>query len=210
MGKRWKQWQILFYWTPKSLWMVTTATKLRHLLIERKAMKPRQHIKKQRHHLLTEIHIVKIMVFSSSHVWMWELEKKAEHQGIDAFEQWCWRRLLRVPWTARRSNQLNLKEINPEYSLKGLILSWSSNTLATWCEASTHWKIPYCWKRLRAGGEGGVRGWDGWMVSPTQWAWVWANSGRQWRTRKPDMLQSMVLQRVRHNLVTEQKLTAWW
>ena len=100
----------------------------------------------------------------------WTIEK-AEHQRADALELWCWRRLLRVPWTARRSNQSILKEINPEYSLEGLM--WSSNTLATWCEEQTHWKRPWCWERLRAGGEAGERGWDGWMASSTQWTWVW-------------------------------------
>ena len=91
--------------------------------------------------------------------------------------QWQdWRRLLRVPWTARRSNQSTLKEINPEYSLKDW--GWSSNTLATWWEELTHWKRLWCWERLRVGGEGGDWGWDGWMASPTQWTWVWANSGR--------------------------------
>ena len=72
--------------------------------------------------------------------------------------------------------------------------NWSSNTLATWCIEPTHWKRPWCWERLKAGGEGNGRGWDGWMASPTQWTWVWANSGRQWRTGKPGMLQSMGLQ----------------
>ena len=71
--------------------------------------------------------------------------------------------------------------------------SWSSNTLATWCEELTHWKRPWCWERLRAG-EGDNRGWDGWMVSSTQWTWIWANSGRQWRTGKPGLLQDMTLQ----------------
>ena len=85
--------------------------------------------------------------------------KKAEHWRIDAFELWCWRRLLRVPWTARRSSQSILKEISPEYSLEGECWSWSSNTLATWCEELTHWKRPWCWERLKAG-EGDDRGWD--------------------------------------------------
>ena len=80
--------------------------------------------------------------------------KKAEHRRIDAFELWCWRRLLRVPWTDRRANQFFLKEINPEYSLEGLMLKLNSNTLATWCEELTYWKRPWCWERLRAGGEG--------------------------------------------------------
>ena len=83
--------------------------------------------------------------FSSGHVCMWELTiKKAEHQRIDAFELWLWRRLLRVPWTAKRSNQPLLKEINPEHSLKGLSWNWSSDTLATWCKELTLWKRPWC------------------------------------------------------------------
>ena len=103
--------------------------------------------------------------------------KKAEHWRIDAFELWCWRRLLRVPWTARRSNQSILKEISPGCSLEGLMLE--AETLATSCEELTHWKRPWCWERLGSGGEGDDRGWDGWVASPTQWACVWVNSGRE-------------------------------
>ena len=131
--------------------------------------------------------------------------KKAECQRIDAFQLWYCRQLLRVPWTARRSNQSLLKQINPEYPLEGLTLKLKLYYLATWCEEPTHWKRPGCWGRLRAGGEGSNRGWDGWMASSTQWTWVWANSGRQWSTGKPGMLQSMGLQRVRHDWVTEQQ-----
>ena len=83
------------------------------------------------------------------------------------FELRCWRRLLRVPWTAKRSNQSILKKINPEYSLEGLMLNWSFSTLATWCKEPTHWKRPWCWERLGAGGEGDDRGWDCWMASLT-------------------------------------------
>ena len=86
-----------------------------------------------------------------------------------------------------------------------LLQYWRSNTLATWWEEPTHWKRPWCWERLRAGEEGN-RGWAGWMASPTQWTWVWANSRRQWRTGKPTMLQSMRSQRLRHDRVTEQQL----
>ena len=96
--------------------------------------------------------------------------KKAEHRRNDAFELWCCRRLLRVPWTARRSNQSILKEISPECSLEGLMSwSWNSSTLAMWCEGLTHLKRPWCWERLKAGGEGDDREWDHWMASPTQW-----------------------------------------
>ena len=102
--------------------------------------------------LQTKICLVKAMVFP---VVMYGCEswtiKKAEGQRIDAFELWCWRRLLRVPWPARRSI---LKEVSLEYSLEGLMLHWSSYTLATWCEELTHWKRPWCWERLKAGGEG--------------------------------------------------------
>ena len=129
--------------------------------------------------------------------------KKAERQRIDAFELWCWRRLLRVPWTARRSNQSILKEISPGCSLAGLILKWNSSTLATWCEELTHFKRPWCWKRLKAGGEGDDAGWNGCIASSTQWTWVWVNSGSWWWPRRPGVLLFMGLQRVRHNWATE-------
>ena len=85
--------------------------------------------------------------------------------------------------------------------------SWSSNTLATWCEELTHWKRPSFWERLKAGGEEDNRGLDGWISSPTQRPWAWASSGSWWRTGKPGMLQSMRLQRVRDDWATE--LTNW-
>jgi len=135
---------------------------------------------------------------------MWQLDyKETECRRIDAFKLWCWRRLLRVPWTARRSNQSILKEISPEYSLEGLIWSWNSSTLATWCEELTHLKRPWCWERLRIGGEGDDRGWDGWMASLTQWTWVWVNSRSWWWTGRPGVLQFMGSQRVGHDWVTE-------
>ena len=158
---------------------------------------PRQHIKKQRHYFANKGPLVKAMV---STVVMYGCEswtiKKAERWRVDAFELWCWR-LLRVPWTARRSNQSTLKEISPEYSLEGLMLKRNSSTLATWCEELTHLKRPWCWARLKAGGEGDDRGWDGWMVSLTQWTWVWASSGSWWWTGRTGMLQSMGSQKVR-------------
>ena len=141
--------------------------------------------------------------------------KKAEHWRIDAVKLWCWRRVLRVTWTARRSNQEILKEIIPEYSLEGLMLRLKLQYVGhqvwrTECENFTfqwrsfHWKRPWCWERLKVGGERNDRGWDGWMSSPTQWTWVWANSRRQWRAGKPGVLQSMGSQRVGHDWATEQ------
>ena len=132
---------------------------------------------------------------------------------IDAFTLWCWRRLLRVPWTARRSNQSILKRSVLNVHWKDWCWSWNSNTLATSCEEWTHWKRPSCWERLGAGGEGDDRGWDGCMASLTRWTWVWVNSGSWWWTGKPDMLRLMGSQRVGHDWVTElnwtEKMMLW-
>ena len=103
--------------------------------------------------------------------------KKAECGRIDAFELWCWRRLLQVSWAASRSNQSILKEISPGCSLEGMMLKLKLHYLAKWCEELTHLKRPWCWERLKAGGEGDNRGWDTWVASPTQWTWVWAIPG---------------------------------
>ena len=115
---------------------------------------PRQHIKSRDITLPKNVHLVKAMVFP---VVIYGCEswtiKKAE-QKTDAFELWCWRRLLRVPWTARRSNQSILKEISSGCSLEGLMLNLKLQSFATWCEELTHLKRPWCWERLRAGGEG--------------------------------------------------------
>ena len=125
----------------------------RHLLLGTKVMTNLDSLLKSRGiTLLIKVHLVKVMVFL---VVMYGCEiwtiKKAERWSIDAFELWCWKRLLRVPGTSRRSNQSILKEIIPEYSLEGWYWSWNSNTSATWCEELTHWKRPWCWERLKAG-----------------------------------------------------------
>ena len=129
--------------------------------------------------------------------------KKAERRRTDAFELWCWRRLLRVSWTARRSNQSILKEISPGISLEGMILKLNSSTLATSCEELTHWKRLWCWEGLGAGGEGDDRGWDGWMASLTWWTWVWVNSRSWWWTGRSGVLRFMGSQRVRHDWATD-------
>ena len=129
--------------------------------------------------------------------------KKAEHQRIDAFELWCWRRLLRVPWTARRSNQSIRTEINPEYSMEGLKLKLKLQILATWCKELTPWKRPWCWEGLKAEGEGDNKEWDGWMASPTRWTWVWVNSGSWCWAGRPGVQQSTGSQRVGHDWGTE-------
>ena len=129
----------------------------------------------------------------------------SEHPRIDAFELWCWRRLLRVPWTTRRSNQSILRRSTLNIHWKDWCSSWSSNTLVTWCKEPSHWKRPWCWERLKSGRKGDDRRWDGWMVSLTQWTWIWASSGRWWRTGKPRVLQSKGSWRVRHDLMIEQQ-----
>ena len=177
----------------------------RCLLLGRKVMTNLDSILKSRDITLpTKVRLVKAMVFP---VVMYGCEswtvKKAECRKINAFELWCWRRLLRVPWTARRSNQSILKEISPACSSEGWMLKLDSSTLATSCEEVTQWKRPWCWEGLGTGGEGDDRGWDGWMASPTQWAWVWVNSGSVWWTGRPGVLRFMGLQRVGHDWATK-------
>ena len=129
--------------------------------------------------------------------------KKAECQRIDAFELWCWRRILRVPWTSRRSNQSILKEISPEYSLGGLMLKLKLQYFVYLMKEPTHWNRPWCWERLRAGGKGDGRRRDGGIASPMWRRWIWVSCGSWWWTGRPGMLQSMGLQRVGHDWMTK-------
>ena len=150
--------------------------------------------------LPTKVHLVKAMVFP---VVMYGCKswtvKKVERWKIDGFELWCWRRLLRVPGLQGDSTSPSWRRDVPGCSC------WSGNssTLATSCKELTHWKRPWCWEGLGAGGEGGNRGWDGWMASPTLWAWVGVNSGSLWWTGRPGVLWFMGLQRVGHDWETE-------
>ena len=145
---------------------------------------------------------------------MWELDHKENWRPKNwcfwENSKLCWRKLLSVSSTARRSNQSVLKEIVLHVHWKDWYWSWNFNTLDTWCEELTHWKRPWCCERLKAGGKeddrGGEeddRGWDGWMASPTRWTWVWVNSRSWWWTGRPGVLQSMGSQRVRHDWATE-------
>ena len=161
MRKQWKLWQTLFSWFPKSLQMVTCSLshEIKTLLLGRKAMTNLDSILKHKDITLpTKFHLAKAKVFP---VVMYGCEcrtiKKAERQRIDAFELWCCKRLLRVPWTARRSSQ-SIPVLSVHW--KDWCWSWNSNTLATWCEELTHWKRPCCWEKLKVG-EGDDRGWDG-------------------------------------------------
>ena len=143
------------------------------LLLGREAMINLDSIVKSRDiSLPTKVNKFKAMVFP---VVIYGCEswtiKKAECQRIDAFDLWCWRRLLRICWNAR-SNQSILKEIILNIHWKDWYWSWNSKTLTTGCKELTHWKWPWCWERLRAGREGDDRGWDAWMTSLTRWKWV--------------------------------------
>ena len=141
-------------------------------------------------------------------VWNWTT-KKSECRRIDAFELWCWRRLLRVPWTARRSNQSILKEINLEYSLERLMVRLKLRYFGHLMWRADSWKRPWCWERLKARGEGDDRGRDGWMASLTQSTWFWASSGWWWKTGKTGVLQSMGSQRAWCDWETEPGVWKW-
>ena len=166
--------KLLIFWVSKSLQMVTAAMKLRHLLLGRKVMTNLDSILKSRDITLpTKVRLVKAMVFL---VVMYGCErrtlKKAEHQRIDAFELWCWRKLLRVAWTARRSNQSILKEISPEYSLEGWMLKLKLQYFGHLMRRTDSLEKILMLGKIEAGGEGDDRGQDGWMASPTQWTLV--------------------------------------
>ena len=144
------------------------------LLLGRKVMTNLDSILKSRDITLpTNGCLVKAMVFPMVTYGCdsWTINK-AEHQRIDAFELWCWRRLLRVPWTARRSNQSILQEINLGISLEGMMLNLKLLYFGHVMWTVAYWRRPWCWEGVGAGGEGDNRGWDGWMASLTRWMWV--------------------------------------
>ena len=164
----------------------------------------REHIKKQRHYFANKGPSSQGYGFSSRHVWMWELDCKESWVP----KNWCFLNCFvgEDPWES-----LGLQDpTSPSLGRSVLGVhwedwcwSWNSNTLATWCKEQTHWKRPWCWQRLRAGGEEDNRRWDGWMASSPQWTWAWVDSGSWWWTGRPGMLQFMGSQRVGHNSATE-------
>ena len=168
----------LYFWTPNSLQILTQPWNSKMLALWKKSYDNLDILKSRDITLLTKVHLFKGVVFLVVIYRCESWTQKAVYRRTDAFKLWCWRRLLRVLWTARRSNQSILKEIDPEYSLKDWCWSWNSSPLATWCKELTQWKRPWCWERLKVRGEGDNRAWDGWMVSPTQWTWIWVNSRR--------------------------------
>ena len=166
---------------------------------------PRQYIQKQRHYFASKGLSTQSYVFSSSYVCMWELDYKESW----VLKNWCF-------WTVvlekTLESLLGCKEIQPVSPKENQFLIFIRRTDAEaetpilWpSEELTHWERPWFWERLKAGGERDDRGWDGGMASPTQWTWVWMDSGSWWCTWKPDMMQSMGLQRVGHDWATELK-----
>ena len=206
MVKQWKQWQTSFVGVPNYCrwWLQPSAKKVRCLLLGWKAMTNLDSILKNRDITLsTKIHLVKAMAFS---VVMYGCEswttKKAECQRTDAVALWCWKRLLRVPWTVK-SNQSILKEIGSEYSLEGLMLKLKLQQFV-----HLMWRTDSSEKTLMLGkikcrSRGDKRGWDGWIASPTKWIWIWLSHGNWCCTGKSGILLSMRSQGIGHNWATE-------
>ena len=164
---------------------------------------PRQHIKKQRHYFVNKGPSSKGYGFSSSHVWMWELDYKAERQRIDAFELWCLRRLLRIPWTARRSNQSILTEISPECSLEGMMLKLKLQYFGHLMWRADSFKKTLMLGKIEVGRR---RGWQrmSWLDDITDSMDMCLDgSGSWWWTGSPGVPQSMAWQSVEHDWATE-------
>ena len=173
----------------------------RCLLLGREVMTNLDSISKSRDITLpTKVRLVKAMVFPvvmyGCESWM---VKKAEHQRIDAFELWYWRRLLRVPWIARRSNQSILKEISPGCSLEGLMLKLKLQYFGHLMQSVDSLEKTLMLGRIRQEDKGTTEDWDGWMASPTWWTCVWVDSGSWWWTGRPGVLRFMGSQGVRHD-----------
>ena len=209
MGNRWGNsrnsgWLYFGRLQNHCIWLLQHEIK-RCLLLGKKVMTNLDSILKSRHYFVNKGPSSRGYGFSSSHVWMWELDYKESWVP----KNWCfWTVVLeKTLWES-----LRLQGDPTSSSWKRSVLgvhwedwcwSWNSNTLATWCEQSTHLKRPWSWERLKAGGEGEDRIWDGWMASPTQWTWVWVDSGSWWWTGRPGVLWFMGSQRVGHDWVTE-------
>ena len=191
MGKQWKQWETLFCGVPKSLQMVTAATKLKRcLLLGGKVMTNLDSILKSRDITLqTNVCLVKAVVFPVVRYGCesWTI-KKVEHRKIDAFELWYWRRLLRAPWTQGDQSWIFVGRTDAE-----------AETPILWPPDAKNWLI---WKDPDAGKDWrrDDRGWDGWIASSIQWTWVWVNSGSWWCTGKPGVLQCMGVSKSRTRL----------
>ena len=180
----------LFLGAPKSLQMVTAAMNLKDACsLEENCDKPRQHIKKQRHYIANIGPSSQSYGFSSSYVWMWELDYKESW----ALKNWCFwtvvlKKTLESPLECKEIQPVILKEISPGFSLEGLMLKLKLQYFGHLIQRVDSLKRPWCWEGLGAEVEGDDRGWAGWMASPTRWMWVWVNSGSWWWTGRPGLL----------------------
>ena len=172
---------------PKNFWQIRKIIKVIYLIT-----------------LPTKVHLVKDVVFSSSHVWMWELDHKVSWE----LKNWCFwtvvlEETLESPWDCKE-----IQPVNPKGDQSWIFIGRTdaeAETSILWAPDTKNWhlKRPWCWERLKVGGEGVERGWDGRMATPNEWTWVWVNSRNWWWMGKPGMLQSMGSQSVRHDWVTE-------
>ena len=163
--------------------------------------KPRQHIKKQRFYFVDKGPYSPTYGFSSIHVWMWEFD----HKECRVLKNWCFQTSVLEKTLESPLDCKEIKPVNPKGNQSWLFIGRTDAEAEIPIEL-TPWKRPWCWERLKAGGEGDNRGWDGWMASLTWWTWLWGNSGSCWWTGKPGVLQSMGLQRVGQDWVTELNL----
>ena len=172
--------------------------------LEGKLYQPRQHIEKQRHYFLNKRPSSQDYGFSSGHVWIWELDYKESWVQ----KNWCFWTVVLEKTLERPLDCKEIQPVHPKGDQSWVLIGRTdaeAETPVLWPPHEKSWLIqkPWCWERLRAGGEGDNREWDGWMGSPTQWTWVWVNSGSWWWTGRPGVLQSMGWQRVGHDWVTE-------
>ena len=204
MGKRWKQWENIFLGSKITADGDCSHEIKRHLILERKYITNPDSILKCRDIILQKkTHLIKAMVFP---VVMYGCEswtiKKAEHQKMDVFELWCWKRLLRIPWIARISNWSIIKEINPEYSLEGLMLKLKLQFFGHLMQRTDSLERTLMLRKIEGRRRRGQQ--KMWWLADITDAWVWASSGSWWCTGKPGVLQqSMGSQRAEHNSATE-------
>ena len=204
MGKKWKQWQILFSGSKITVDGDCSHEIKRLLLLGTESYdKPRQLIKKQRHHSADKDLYSQSYGFSSSHMWIWELDHK---EGWAVKDWWFWTVALEKTLECLlhcKENQSILKEISPEYSFEGLMLKLKLQNFGHLMGRTNSLEKTLMLGRIEGGRKGDDRGWDGWMASLTQWTWVWVGSRSWWRTEKPVVLQSLGSQKVRQDWATE-------
>ena len=167
---------------------------------------PRKHIKKQGHYFVSKGSSSQVYGFSSSHVWIWELDYKESW----TLKNWCFwtvvlEKTLEGPLDCKEIQQVHPKGVHWKSWVSIGRIDFEAETPIFWPPDAKSWLIlkrPWCWERLRVGGKGNDRGWDGWMASPTQWTWVWVDSGSWWWIGRPGVLRFVGLQRVGHDWAT--------